>query len=385
MQTLSAKLAQIKEDNLYRTRQVVKVLSGNRVCVDGQSAISFCSNDYLALSKDDRVIAAMRAAALSHGVGSGGSPLLNGFHPLHQAFERDFSRFMGYERSLLVGSGYLANVGVLKALFSRRAVLCADKYIHASMIDGIELSGAKLYRYAHLNMSHLDRLLEKHQPDAVITEGVFSMPGTVVPLNDMVGKLKKSQTKLILDDAHGIGVLGQGGRGTLAHCSVPPEDIDCHIAPLGKAFAAMGCVVSGRHELIEYLLQQMRPYMYSTALPPSICAALLSILPLVSQANKLRLRLSEIIAFFKKTAAYYQLKFFADSQTPIQSIVINDNAQTMRIKSQLLSQGFLVSCIRPPTVPTGQALIRFSLNVLHTQKHIELVLKALAEMIYASK
>lgn len=382
MQALSAKLAQIKAENRYRKRQVVRVLSANQVCVDGQSAISFCSNDYLALSQDDRVINAMRAATLSQGVGSGGSPLLNGFHPLHQAFEREFSRFMGYDRSLLVGSGYMANVGVFKALFSRRAVLCADKYIHASMIDGIQLSGAALHRYRHLSVPHLDRLIEKHQPDAVITEGVFSMPGTIAPLNHIANKLRSSQALLILDDAHGIGILGEGGRGTLAHCALQPDSVDCHIAPLGKAFATIGCVISGCHEMIEFFLQQMRSYIYSTALPPAICAALLQVLPLIHQADEQRQRLVNMISFFKKTAKFYQLNFFAESQTPIQSIVIHDNAKTALIKSQLLSRGFLVSCIRPPTVPVGQSLIRFSLNIMHTQSQIESVLKTLAQVLY---
>ncbi|MFZ2314400.1 MAG: 8-amino-7-oxononanoate synthase [Gammaproteobacteria bacterium] len=356
--------------DLIRTRFVINEREENILLVNDHTVVNFSSNDYLALADHPSLKKAFIQGVDKYGLGSGSSPLVSGYYRSQCLLEEKFSEFFNRERSLLFNSGYLANVGILSAFQNRHEKIYSDKLCHASILDGIELSKRKNIRYRNNDLSHLQELLiSATDKPLLITESVFSMEGRISPIKQ-IADMCPDNVMLIVDDAHGAGVLGENGRGIIEHDALGKEDIDCLVTPLGKAFASMGAVVSGSSAFIEYLLQFSKTYKYSTALPPAVAHATLTALQLVQDENWRRHQLRDLINFFIQESNSRSLTLSSTDLTPIKSIIIGENAQTLMIKDALLKEGFFVSCIRPPTVPKGTARLRISLNCMHRKDDI---------------
>ncbi len=374
--SVKQRLQQYRSDHLYRQRQLRATNSKAQI---------FCSNDYLGLSQHPDVIAAAQKGAAKYGVGSGASALICGYQPPHAELEAAFADFVGHERALLFPTGYMANVGVLSALSKQQDHIFQDKLCHASLIDAVQLSGAKLWRYAHLDMQHLTKRLQAAPVTGqrfLVSDGVFSMDGDIAPLPELVQLAKQQAACVMLDDAHGIGVLGKQGRGTIDACDVNPDDIDILVCPLGKAFGISGALVSGSEDFIESLVQFARSYIYTTAMPPMLACAALASLTIIKTESWRREKLAELIQGFKKTAAACQLPVLP-SITPIQSIVIGEAKKALAVSAALLKKGFVVTAIRPPTVAKGTARLRITLNCQHQLAEIDALLHCLSDILVA--
>jgi 8-amino-7-oxononanoate synthase len=349
-------LANYKHADLYRSRHIY----------DG---IIFCSNDYLGLSKHPKVIKAFKDGADKYGVGSGGSQLVTGYTNAHRAVEDAFAEFLNYDRALLFSSGYLANIGVVTAL--ELQTIFADKFNHASLIDAGLFSKAKMYRYAHNNINSLQLRLEKFNSGQklIISDGVFSMNGNIAQLPELSALAKQYKALLMVDDAHGIGVLGNNGKGLVEHFNLPQKDVPILVCPLGKAFACCGAIVAGSNELIESLIQLARTYIYNTAIPPAIAMAALASLKIIRTETWRREKLIYLINYFKEQA-YKRNLTLLPSATAIQSLLIGDAKTSVAISKRLLEHGFVVVAIRPPSVPKNTSRLRITLNCLHTEKQI---------------
>lgn len=380
-QTLVSRLSEHKAQNLYRKRVILTSPQQATISLNGAPALSFCSNDYLGLANDPEIIVAYKEGAERYGFGSGASHLICGYNQAHHDLENAFAKFLGYERAILFNNGYMANLGVLQALMREADVIYQDKLNHASLIDAGQLCKGTMQRYAHHNLEHLKMLMAEQTKGCkfIVTDGVFSMGGDMAPLPELAVLAQAEDACLIVDDAHGIGVLGEG-RGSLAHFKLTPKDIPVLICPLGKAFGGFGAIVAGSHVVIENILQFARTYIYTTAIPPALAYALQKSLHIIETDTTRRERLMQLIHYFKNKAQAYQLNFLA-SNTPIQSFVIGDSALTLKIQNALLAKGLLVSCIRPPTVLTNTSRLRITLSAKHTESQIDLLLKTLNELM----
>lgn len=342
---MTAKLA---DDTLRRTRRIVDA-----------NQINFAGNDYLNLAQDDRVKRAFIAGVNEYGFGSGSSPLLSGYTRAHQELEEYFASVRGHERALFFNSGYHANLGVITTFANRSTPVIADKHCHASIIDAITLSRAPHYRFHHQDMQHAETLLQQHTSALLISESVFSMTGAVTDTNQLSNLAKKYHALLMIDDAHGYGIINQ-----------TPCDNNIIVTPFGKTIAGMGAAVSGSHDMIEYLLQKARTYCYSTALPPAVCRAALQSLQIIQQEHWRIERLRELISFFHMEAAARHLTLISTDLTPIKCILSGSNQQTLDIQARLLKHGIFAAAIRPPTVPKSTSRIRISLSIAHTEADI---------------
>ncbi len=375
------KLERWKENAQLRTRHLITKSDRNAVIVEDKSVINFCSNDYLGLSKNPQIIEAYSKGINEYGLGSGASALVSGYCSAQQEFEIEFANWLGVEKAILFSSGYLANIGTITALADRQTIILSDKSCHASIIDGIQLSKAKHFRYQHNSLVDLERLAKLKNPDLIITESVFSMKGSISPISEIIALANDHQSIVVVDDAHGIGVLGKRGKGICEYADINLNKIDCLIAPLGKAFNAMGAIVAGRKDVIETILQFARSYRYTTALPPAIARALLKTLSIIDDEVWRREKLLELTKFFINKALSKGLTLSSIDKTPIKSIVVGDNIKTLELQKFMLGKGFFVSCIRPPTVPDNQACIRVSLNCLHQESDIVRLIDRLCESI----
>jgi len=381
MRKLHEVLNERRAQHLYRTRRILESPQGVELRADGADLLSFCSNDYLGLANDARVIAAFKAGAEAYGVGSGSSHLITGHQRPHHALEEEIAAFVGTERALLFSTGYMANLGVAGALLDRRATAFEDKLNHASLIDAARLSGAAVKRYPHLDMTQLAARLATVQGEKLIlTDGVFSMDGDVAPLPQLVALAGQHDARLLVDDAHGIGVLGAGGRGSFEHFGLRPGNPAILLGTLGKAFGTFGAFIAGDDDLIEYLIQQARTYIYTTALPPAVAEATRASLRIIQEEGWRREALKERITEFRAGAT--QLGFaLLDSSTPIQPVILGDAEAAVTASEALRARGILVPAIRPPTVPAGSARLRVSFCSLHTASHVERLLEALADAV----
>lgn len=356
--------------DLIRQRFVIDDRQENIIHVEGRKVINFSSNDYLALADHPDLKKAFKQGVDQYGLGSGSSPVVSGYYRSQYLLEEKFSEFFNRERSLLFNSGYVANIGLLAAFQDRHGSIYADKHCHSSILDGIALSKRKNIRYRHNDLTHLKDLLGgAARKPLLMTESVFSMEGCISPIKQ-IAALRPKDAVLIVDDAHGVGVLGEKGRGIIEHDLLVKKEVDYLVAPLGKAFASMGAVVSGSADLIEHLLQFSKTYQYSTALPPALAHATLTALQLVQNDDWRRSQLRDLIKFFISEASLRSLALSSTDLTPIKSIIIGDNTKTLMIKEALLALGFFVSCIRPPTVEKGTARLRISLNCMHRKEDI---------------
>ena len=348
------------------------------VIVDGRRAVDFCSNDYLALARHPDIAAAMAAAVLRHGAGSGASHLVGGHGVEHARLEEELASFTGRERALLFSTGYMANLAVIGALVGRGELALLDRLSHASLIDGALLSGARLKRFPHGDAEAAERaLLTNSTASALLaTDGVFSMDGDCAPLAALARVSSAHGAWLLVDDAHGLGVLGASGRGTLEHFGLDEEAVPVLVGTLGKAFGTFGAFAAGPADLIEFLLQKARPYVYTTALPQAVAAATRQALLIAARESWRRERVLELARRFRAAAHALDMPVIA-SETPIQPVVLGSTARALAAQEALLAAGFWVAAIRPPTVARGSARLRIALSAAHTEGQVD----ALAETL----
>lgn len=367
---LQSRLHQYDEDNLYRVRRLLS---------PEKNTINFSSNDYLGLTKHPELIKAFQNAAEKYGVGSGASQLITGHYDAHRDCEAAFAEFLQRDRALLFGNGYMANLGVMDALTDVGDEIYQDRNNHASLLDGGRFSNAKSQRYWHNDIDNLERRLQKSSVNnrLIVSDGVFSMSGDIAPIPALSKLAKRYQATTIIDDAHGIGVLGKNGGGSLEQFQLSQDDVPVLVCPLGKAFGSYGAIVSGSEALIESLIQFARSYIYTTAIPPALAIANIKSLELVQKESWRREKCQALVHFFRKKAQERKINLLP-SPTPIQPILIGGAAQAITISEQLLKKNFIVSALRPPTVPKDQSILRITLSALHTESQIIKLLDFLA-------
>ncbi len=369
---------------LYRKRSIVSSAQAVRLTVNGQSLLSFSSNDYLGLANHPDIKQAFITAAECYGVGSGSAHLITGHSQLHHECELRLAEFTGRDRALLFSNGYMANLAIASALVGRHDIIHQDKLNHASLIDAAKISGAKLKRYRHNDLAQLESQLEFSQAgrnasvrQLIMTDGVFSMDGDCADLNQISQIASQSNSCCMVDDAHGFGVLGATGAGLLEQCGLGQQKVPILMATLGKAMGTSGAFVAGSETLIETLIQQARPYIYTTASPPAIAAATICSLNIVERDNWRREKLQSLIAYFQQRMANTEFELMP-SATAIQPIVIGGNNRAISLSEKLLQSGIQVSAIRPPTVPVGSARLRITLSASHEKTDIDQLIKALS-------
>ncbi len=377
---LKAQLAEREQACLYRRRQVIESPQAVEVKLEGRRYLNFSSNDYLGLANHPEVIAAMVDGAQRWGVGSGAAHLVTGHSLPHHALEEELAAFTSRPRALLFSTGYMANLGVVSTLLGRSDTVIEDRLNHASLIDAGILSRAKLVRYHHANATDLLVRLKADASGArlVVTDGVFSMDGDLAPLPALVQACQQTDAVLMVDDAHGLGTIGEQGRGSLEYFNLDGTAVPILVGTLGKAFGTFGAFVAGSETLIESLIQQARSYIYTTALPPAVAEATRASLRLVQTESWRREKLQALVHRFRQGASELGLPLM-DSFTPIQPLVLGDASRALSVSQRLREAGFLISAIRPPTVPEGTARLRITFSALHKDQHVDQLLAALEQ------
>lgn len=365
----------LRESGLLRTIRAVESASGPHCEMDGRKIVALCSNDYLGLAAHPALSEAARVAMERYGFGSGASRLVSGTSMLHEELERRIARFKGADAALLFNSGYAANTGIIPALAKEGDALFSDRLNHASIIDGCRMSKATTVVYRHRDMNHLEERLKaagSARRRLIVTDGVFSMDGDIAPLRDLVFLSEKYAVILIVDDAHGCGVLGKRGRGTGEHFGVE-DKIHVSMGTLGKAFGSFGAYVAGDRDLVSYLLNTARSFMFSTALPPAICAASIAAMD-VFEAEPWRRE--HLWQNRNRLAAGLTSMGIGtgDSETPILPVVLGSADSAVKASVRLLDEGILAPAIRPPTVPADAARIRATVMATHSNEDIDSVL-----------
>lgn len=375
-------LQQRRRDQRYRERLVLDSPQQPRISVNGRELLSFCGNDYLGLACHPELIQAMQSAAAAFGVGSGASHLVSGHSDCHHQLETALAEFTGRERVLLFSTGYMANLGVVSALTGRGDTIFEDRLNHASLIDAGLLSRARLQRFRHNHCRQLAKQLAATTKGRrlVSVDGVFSMDGDLAPVTELVDLCRQTDSLLLVDDAHGFGVLGREGGGVAEHFQLSQAQLPILVGTLGKAFGTFGAFVAGSEALIETLIQFARSYIYTTALPPAIAAATLTSLRLLRQESWRREALYRRIDQFRRGAAALELPL-TDSITPIQPLLLGADGVALAVAGQLREQGLLVVAIRPPTVPEGTARLRLTFTATHTEEDVARLLQALDRVI----
>ena len=374
-------LEQLSQQDLYRSRRVIDGPQSVVLNVNGKSVINFSSNDYLGLANHPEVVAAFKNAVDQYGVGSGSAHLICGHSRAHHALEEELAEFTGREKALLFSTGYMANVGVISALVGRGDYVLEDRLNHASLLDGGLLSRAQFSRFKHADYADLQaHMLNSAGRKLVVSDGVFSMDGDLADLPLLVELVDQYQAGLLIDDAHGFGVLGKNGGGIVEYFGLTQNQVPILMGTLGKAFGTFGAFVAGSDELIEWLIQKARSYVFTTALPPAVAEATRTSLRLLQTESWRREHLQALIARFRLGALQQGLQLM-DSFTPIQPILVGDSQQVMTISSALLERGFLLSPIRPPTVPKGTARLRVTFSAEHQYHQVDALLDALSKVI----
>lgn len=378
---LDAVLAELDRQHLIRRRSTVDGFAepGNRLvtAAGGRTLIDFSSNDYLGLAHHPAVAAAMSDCASRSGAGSSASHLVTGHGIEHERLEEELAAFTGRERALLFSTGYMANIGVIAALADRGESVLLDRLSHASIIDGALLSGARFKRYAHADAGAAEKMLSSEQSVLLATDGVFSMDGDIAPLAQLASAARAHGAWFVVDDAHGIGVLGKSGRGSTEELG--PEDVPVLVGTLGKAFGSFGAFVAGSRDLIDYLVQKARSYIYTTALPQPVAAATRKALDIARREPWRRERVLALTARFRKGARAAHLRLL-DSNTPIQPIVLGSADAALQSQAELLEAGFRVVAIRAPTVPKGRERLRVTLSAAHTEEQVDALVEKLARI-----
>ena len=379
-------LVDLDARGLRRRRRVVQQRDGEAADIelDGRRCIDFCSNDYLGLSTHPRVIEALAQAARVHGAGARASHLITGHQSEHEALERELANWTGRERAILFSTGYMANLGLAAALAGREDTIYGDQLNHASLIDGGRLSRAEIHVYPHADATALDAALESQNSGRalVLTDGVFSMDGDLAPLPELAAVCTGRGAFLAVDDAHGLGVIGATGRGTLEHFGLGAHDVPALVGTLGKAFGSFGAFVAGSADLIETLVQRARTYIYTTALPASVAAATRAALAVAGEESWRRERVLALTGRFRERATAAGLPLGA-SATPIQPVLLGGADTAVRASEALLEHGFYVAAIRPPTVPAGTSRLRVTLSTAHREADVDSLVDAMAAILAA--
>ena len=379
---LAAELADIAAAGLTRRRRVLDSPAGRIARVDGQEVLNFASNDYLGLAGNAEIAQALADGALRWGAGSGASHLVSGHLTPHDQLENEIAAFTGFERALTFSTGYLANLAVTPTLAGRGGAVFADKLNHASLIDAMQLAkanGAEVQRYPHNDVAALERQLAASNAarKVIVTDAVFSMDGDLAPLPLIFELAERHDAWLVIDDAHGFGVLGRHGEGSLAHFNLPASPRILLMGTLGKAAGVGGAFVAGSATAIEYLLNKGRSYIFTTAAPPAIACALSKSLQIIRNGDALRANLMARIAQLREGLAGKPL---LPSATAIQPYIVGDNEAAVALSKALWERGLWVPAIRPPTVPKGTARLRISVSAAHTAGDIDHLLSALKEL-----
>lgn len=361
-----------KQKGLFRERKVLQSMQR----YEGKIFCSFSSNDYLGLCKHPTIIKTFKQAADDFGVGGGASHFLGAYNHVHQELEFALAEFLNFPKVLVFSTGYMANLGILGSLLQKRAAVFADKLSHASLIDGARLNSNLFKRYSHNNLTQLEKYLMQCTSGQkfIMTDGVFSMDGDIALLPSLIEIAQKHSSTLLVDDAHGIGVLGKKGIGICELFKCKPDILS---GGFGKAFGCFGGFVASNEVIIENLIQFARPYMYTTALPPALAKAAYTSLLVLQAESWRRKKLQSLITYFKQIAQQLELPVLP-SETPIQPIIIRNTEQTLALSAYLLQNGILVNAIRPPTVPENTSRLRISLSALHSENDIDKLLEHIA-------
>ena len=372
---------QREQANLRRRLHTIDRVDGPWIERGGRRLLSFCSNDYLGLAQHPALVAALKRAADNDGVGSGSAHLIAGHRSAHAALEEALAEWTGRERALLFSTGYMANLGVMQALLERGDLCVQDKLNHACLLDGAQLAGAELKRYPHADVGAAARQLA-HRGDApalLATDGVFSMDGDIAPLAELAALCRREGATLMVDDAHGLGVLGARGEGAVLEAGLGADDVPVLMATLGKAVGCSGAFVAGPASLIDGLVQFARTYIYTTSMPPALAAATLAAVRLAQTETWRREKLRALIARFRRGARELDLPLMP-SATAIQPLLLGDAQDAMHAAESLERQGFLVTAIRPPTVPQGKSRLRITLSAAHEEGDVDRLLDALSRL-----
>ncbi len=372
---LRAALDDLEQRSLKRSRRVMPR--------DG--LLNFCSNDYLGLSTHPEVVRAFQDAAGKYGVGSGASHLVTGHGPEHEALEHELAVFTGREKALVYSTGYMANMGVIGALADQTATIVADKFNHASLIDGGRLTRAHSLRYRHGDAGHARELLAALDPSIdtrlLVTDGVFSMDGDLAPLPELAQAARESGAWLIVDDAHGLGVVGATGRGVCEHFGLGADDVPVLVGTFGKSFGTFGAFVAGDADLIEFLIQKSRSYIYTTALPPAVAAATRAALAVSQRESWRREKVRELAERFRRGLPDVFPVFRPG--TVIVPVIVGEAKRALAISRALEEAGLLVAAIRPPTVPAGTARLRVTFSASHEEREVDALVGAFREALAA--
>ena len=379
MRDFALELEHRKQAGLYRTRRQITGPQKPSLVSDGRALLSFCSNDYLGLANHPATIEALRNALPETGLGGAASHLICGHHDAHHALEQRLAAFTGRSSALFFSTGYMANMGVISALAGRGDTIFSDRLNHASIIDGCILSRARVRRYGHGDVAALESMLaETSGHKLVVTDGVFSMDGDVAPLTELARVCRRHDALLVVDDAHGLGVLGPQGRGSVAELGLSEDEVPVLIGTLGKAVGTSGAFVAGPALLIDYLVQKARTYIYTTAMPPALAVATCASLDVIERDDDRRAHVLGLVSRFRREASAMGYALM-DSRTPIQPIMVGDNWSALALSRALEARGLLVSAIRPPTVPEGEARLRVTFSAAHTEADLDRLLQGLSD------
>lgn len=381
MKYISDELKKIKESGLYRELKVIGNAQDTHIEIKGKTFLSFCSNNYLGLANNPSVIKAVKDAVEEYGWGAGASRLVSGNMTLHETLENEISRFKGKEAALVFPTGYMANLGAISSLVSNEDLVICDKLNHASIIDGCRLSGADLRVYAHCNMEKLENILSKsskYNRKLVVTDSVFSMDGDLAPLPDIVKVARKYKAMVMVDEAHGTGVFGKNGRGVVEHFNLNKE-VDVVMGTLSKAIGSLGGYVTGDVDLINYLRNKARSFMYTTALPPAVCAASIAGIKLIQKDPSIRKSLWHNVHFIMDKLKSMNFDVIS-TESPIIPILIGDPQKAVDMSTFLYERGILIPAIRPPTVPANSSRLRLTVMSTHSIDDMERLLGVLSDV-----
>jgi glycine C-acetyltransferase/8-amino-7-oxononanoate synthase len=381
MKYISDELKKIKESELYRELNIIDGAQGTHLKIKGKTYLSFCSNNYLGLANNPLVIKAVEDAVAKYGWGAGASRLVSGNMRIHEALEGEISRFKGKEAAIVFPSGYMANIGTISSLVSKGDLIICDKLNHASIIDGCRLSGADFRVYPHCDMEKLENILKKstkYPRKLIVTDTVFSMDGDLAPLPDIVRIAHKYKAMVMVDEAHGTGVFGKNGRGVVEHFNLSKK-VSIVMGTLSKAVGSLGGYVSGDTDLIDFLRNKARPFMYTTALPPAVCAASIAGIKLIRKDPSLRTSLWNNVRYLKEKLELLNLNVIP-SESPIIPILIGDAKKAVAVSKFLYKKGILIPAIRPPTVPAKSSRLRMTVMSTHTKKDLGRLLEVLSDV-----
>ena len=381
MKYISDELNKIRETGLYRELKVIGNAQDSHIEIEGKTFLSFCSNNYLGLANNPSVVEAVKDAVEEYGWGAGASRLVSGNMTLHERLENVISRFKGKDTALVFPTGYMANLGAISSLVSKGDLVICDKLNHASIIDGCRLSGADFRVYAHCDMEKLENILRKssrYNRKLIVTDSVFSMDGDLAPLPDIVRIADKYKAMVMVDEAHGTGVFGRNGRGVVEHFNLNNE-IDIVMGTLSKAIGSLGGYVTGDNDLINYLRNKARSFMYTTALPPAVCAASIAAINLIKRDPSIRESLWHNVRFINDNLKSLDFNVIS-SESPIIPILIGDAQKAVDMSKSLYERGILIPAIRPPTVPVNSSRLRMTVMSTHTKEDLEILLEVLSEV-----